>query len=343
MFQPSQPARRSRVRSAIALGLAAVAVAVTAGACGGGSSGLGSPDHPSLKVGLVESIGAVPFQIGTSTSQHSFMDAGLTITVLKFDTQAQELDALAKGNIDIAYGEYAQFLSSSSQLANNNDIRVVSEGYDANSGTIGLVTRPGTTMPNWGQGHPFECDGSFTIVVPTKQSIEYLALAGWLASLGPPLPSDCRAIKENDKPSQAIGGVSAGQYSAAVLQEPYVTGSQVNAGLELSQDLVTGNAAAVPVDGYFATKEFVKSYPKTTAIFASVMAKLQTESSERVIVEQALQQSKTVDPKVIAMMQLGSFPSVVLPAKLDIVLRLMLDAGTINGPMDSAKLTDLNN
>jgi hypothetical protein len=34
---------------------------------------------------------------------------------------------------------------------------------------------------------------------------------------------------------------------------------------------------------------------------------------------------------------------VVLPAKLDIVLRLMLDAGTINGPMDSAKLTDLNN
>jgi hypothetical protein len=32
---------------------------------------------------------------------------------------------------------------------------------------------------------------------------------------------------------------------------------------------------------------------------------------------------------------------VVLPAKLDIVLRLMNNAGTVSGMLDSAKLTDL--
>lgn len=347
MSQPSQPVRRSRARSGIALGLAAAAVAVTAGACSSNASGLGSPDHPSLKVGLIDSIGAVPFQIGTSSTQHSFMDAGLTITVQKFATQSDELGALATGGIDIAYGEYAQFLDSSSQLANNGDIRVVSEGYDASAGTIGLVTRSGTTLPKWGPDDAthrlFDCNGPFTIAVPDKHGIEYLALAGWLGSLGSALPSDCAAIVEVPNPAQIIGGVAAGRYSAAALQEPYVTGSEINAGLQMSQDLVTGNAASVPVDGYFATKTFVTQYPKTTAIFAAVMAKLQSESSERVIVETALHQSNTIDPKVIAMMQLGSYPSVVLPAKLDIVLRLMDTAGTRTGQMDSSKLTDLNN
>ena len=42
-------------------------------------------------------------------------------------------------------------------------------------------------------------------------------------------------------------------------------------------------------------------------------------------------------------MQLGTYPAVVLPAKLDIVLRLMSGAGTLSGTMDSAKLTDLTN
>lgn len=354
MSQPSQPARRSRARSGVALGLAAALVAVTAGACGGGTSGLGSPDQPNLKVGLVDSnagpvdaIGAVPFQIGTSLTQHSFMDAGLTITVQKFTSQGAELDALANGGIDIAYGEYAQFLSGNSQLAINNDIRVVSEAYDASPGTIALVTRSGFTLPNWGPRdathQPFDCNGPISIVVPNKQGIEYLALISWLQSLGTTPPAGCNAIQENSNTAQVIGGVAHGQYTAAVLQEPYVTGSQINAGLQMSQDLATGNASSVPVDGYFATRDFVTKYPKTTAIFAAVMAKLQSESSERVIVETALHTSNAIDPKVIAMMQLGSYPSTVLPAKLDIVLRLMSNAGTLNGSMDSAKLADLSN
>ena len=50
----------------------------------------------------------------------------------------------------------------------------------------------------------------------------------------------------------------------------------------------------------------------------------------------------TIDPKVISTMQLGTYPSVILPAKLDIVLRLMGDAGTISGAVDGTKLTNLN-
>ena len=345
MYQPSQPARRSRARSGIALGLAAAFAAAAATACSSGSNGLGSPDQPNLRVGLIDSIGAVPFEIGTSPSQHSFMDAGLTITVQKFDNQADELSALTNNKIDIAYGEYAQFLSTQSSLASSNNLRVVSEAYDAGAGTIGLIAPTSFTVPNWGPSdgthHPFDCNGSVSIAVPSKQGIEYLALAGWFQSLGSPLPSNCNAIQENPNPSQVVQGVASGRYSAAAVQEPYVTAGEITAGLQMTQDLTTGNAAAVPVDGYFTTKTFIKDYPRTTAIFAAVMAKLQAASGQRVVVETALHSAGTIDPKVISTMQLGTYPAVVLPAKLDIVLRLMSGAGTISGVMDSAKLTDL--
>jgi NitT/TauT family transport system substrate-binding protein len=346
MYQPSQPARRSRARSGIALGLAVAALTVTATACGGGSAELGSPDQPSLRVGLVDSIGAVPFIIGTSPDQHSFMDAGLTITVQKFATQADELTALADGKIDVAYGEYAQFLNSNSSLAASDNIRVVSEAYDAGTGSIGLMTKSGYTLPPWGSNdathHTFDCNGSVTIAVPEKSGIEYLALAGWLQALGSPLRTDCPAIQENANANDVIAGVASGRYTAAALQEPYVTAAQITAGLQMNQDLTTGNAASVPVDGYFATKKFVTTYPRTTAIFASVMAKLQQSDSQRVVIETALRSAGQIDPRVISTMQLGDYPSVVLPAKLDIVLRLMSGAGTRSSMIDSAKLTSLS-
>ncbi|MBS2965313.1 ABC transporter substrate-binding protein [Actinocrinis puniceicyclus] len=344
MFQPSQPARRSRPRSGIVVGLAAALLAATATACGGSSNGLGSPDQSNLRVGLIDSLGAVPFEIGNAGDTHAFTDAGLSITVQKFTSQTDELAALSSGKIDIAYGEYAQFLNSTSTLATSDNIRVVSEAYDAAPGTIALLTRRGYVLPEWGPGAgaAFNCNGSISIVVPSNKSTEYLALSAWLSSLGSPLPGNCPAIQQNANPAQAIGAVASGQATATVLQEPYVTAAQVNPGLQMSQDLATGNASAMPVDGYFATKAFTRQYPHTTAIFAAVMAKLQASGGQRVVVETALRDSHAVDTRVIASMELGTYPSVVLQAKLDIVLRLMSDAGTANGILDSAKLTNLS-
>jgi len=342
MSQPSQSARRG-----IALGLAAATAAAVLSACSGSSSGLGSPDDSSpLRVGVIDSVGDVPFQIGSqqngsSPYSRAFMNAGLTMVVQNFASQSDELAALAANKIDIAFGEYAQFFNSSSQLADSDNLRVVSEGYDAAAGTIGLLTQKNAALPNWGPNNQIKCDGDTTIAVPSLRGTEYLALAAWLQSLGSPLPAQCAAIHEVANPAQAITMVARGQVSAAALQEPYVTAAQISAGLQVTQDLATGNAQAVPVDGYFATKDFTVKYPRTTAIFAAVMAKLQASAGARVIVETALQ-SSAIDKHVIAAMQLGTYPTAVLPAKIDIVLRLMGTAGTINGQLDSAKLTNLN-
>ena len=169
------------------------------------------------------------------------------------------------------------------------------------------------------------------------------AMSRPVVARNPRSATNCPAIVANPNPAQAIGAVASHQATAAVLQEPYVTAAEISGGLQLDQDLATGNASAVPVDGYFATKTFVTKYPHSTAIFAAVMAKLQASSGQRVVVETALRNSGSgIDSRVIAAMQLGTYPSVVLPAKLDIVLRLMSNAGTVNGLLDSAKLTNLN-
>src|SRR5437016_5609211 len=240
MSHPRQPARRRRLLSGLALGLAVAATAATATACSGGSSGLGSPDTTTLRVGVVDSLGVVPFEIGISASYHSFSDAGLAITEQKFASEDDEMAALAQSKIDIAYGEYSQFLSGGDDAPN-------------------LKFPDATTL---------------------------------------------------------IGAVARGQVSAAALQEPYVTAGEIDANLRVAIDLGTGNAADVPVDGYFATSSFVTKFPHTTAIFASVMAKLQAVGGQRIAVETALKTQAGNDPLVTATMQLGSYPTVVLPAKL---------------------------
>jgi ABC-type nitrate/sulfonate/bicarbonate transport system substrate-binding protein len=346
MSHPRQPARRRRLLSGLALGVAVATTAVTAAACGGGSSGLGSPDITTLRVGVVDSVGVVPFEIGISTTYHSFSDAGLAITEQKFASQTDEIAALAANKIDIAYGEYSQFLSggaNGTNLAGQNGIRIVSEAYDAAPGTIALVVRRGGTAPSLPlPANRDFCKGNYTIGVTSYYSTEYLALANWLQSQSTPVAfKECASIVALGDPTTAIKAVASGQLTAAALQEPYVTGGEIDASLRVAADLASGNAAGVPVDGYFATTAFVTKYPRTTAIFAAVMAKLQQTGGQRIAVEAALGTQTGNDPLVTATMQMGTYPTVVLPAKLQIVNGLMNSAGTINGPLNIATLTDL--
>lgn len=345
MSHPRQPARRRRLLSGLALGLAAAATAATATACSGSSSGLGSPDTTTLRVGVVDSLGVVPFEIGISAGYHSFSDAGLAITEQKFASEGDEMAALAQNKIDIAYGEYSQFLSGGDDSANlnlagQNQLRIVSEAYDAAPNTVALLVRRGGTTPPL-PSKDF-CKGSYTIGVTSYFSTEYLALANWLESQSTPVPfKSCQAIRTFADPTSLITAVARGQVTAAALQEPYVSAGEINAGLRQATDLAIGNAADMPIDGYFATATFVSKYPHTTAIFASVMARLQSVGGQRIAVETALGTQTGNDPLITATMQLGTFPTVVLPAKLDIVNQLMNAAGTISGPLNVATLTDL--
>lgn len=340
------PPRRRRMLRATGLGLAAALAAAGVAACSGSSSSLGSPDQATLRIGLVSDVGAAPFDIATSPSQHGFSDVGLTVNETTFTSDSAEIAALKAGSIDIAYGSYAAFLSSNSPLAVSGRLRVLADAYDASAGTVGLVVRAGHHVPTPAQIQ--NGDLSDKIAVPgssSGDSTEFLALSTYLESAGDPIeapgtgPGD-PSIEFVSSPQQALNEVAAGQVQAAVVQEPYLTQGEEQNGLRSAVDLSSGSLASMPLEGYFTTSDFVAKAPKSSALFAAVMAKYQEQASSRVAVETALRAQPSADPEVISTMQLGDYPFVLLAAKLDITILQMNDAGIGAQGLSSQTLTD---
>ncbi|HEY3869395.1 MAG TPA: hypothetical protein VGM10_13630 [Actinocrinis sp.] len=350
MSHPRRAARRPRPLTGISLGLAAVLAAGGVAACGN-SGGLGSPDLSDVTVGMVAgSLGAVPFEFGDSTSQHAFSDAGLNITVQNFTSESDEDAALKSGKIDIAYGEYGEFLSGDgSTLAATGDIRVLDNSFNAGTDSIALVVRNGEAGPTvTGLDSPTAyCTNDYTIAVPGAYSDDYLALATWLDSQDAPAPepnqlSTCPAIMSVGSEQAALTAVASNQASAAVLQEPFVTTGEVQQGLEVADDLTAGAATSMPLDGFFASSTFTAKYPRTSAIFASVMAQMQGKCAQRFVVEQALDTGATQTQEgIYATMELGEYPTSVMTSSLSTVVQLMSSAGLLGGQVNISTLTEL--
>jgi NitT/TauT family transport system substrate-binding protein len=342
------PPHRGRLLRTTGLGLAAAVFAAGAAGCSGGSSSsLGSPDQAVLRVGLVPDVGSAPFDIATSADEHGFSSAGLTVDVQQFASDAEEMAALKAGSIDIAYGSYAAFLSGSSPLAAAGQLRVLTDAYDAAAGTVGLVVRAGHHVPT-----PQEIQGGSsrgTIAVPgasTGDSTEFLALSTWLESSGNPIEAPGigprnPAIQFVSTPQQALQEVASGQVAGAVVQEPYVTQGEEQNGLREAVDLASGGLASMPLEAYFTTSDFVAKAPRSSALFAAVMAKYQEQASSRVEVETALRSQQGANTEAISTMQLGTYPFVLLATKLDITILQMDNAGIGAQNLNSQTLTDL--
>jgi NitT/TauT family transport system substrate-binding protein len=217
---------------------------------------------------------------------------------------------------------------------------VISEAYDAAPNTIALLVPKGAPEP--APATALQACKSVSVAVTSKFSPEFLALSSWLNSRRTPIDINCIGVKEIANPIEAIAAVKAHTVAAAVLQEPYVTTAEVDDGLSVAEDMASGDASQMPLDGYFATRDFTVRFPKTTRIFGAVMAKLQAAAGQRAGLEGMLNSQTGADPLITSTMQIGTFPSVVLGAKLDIVIRLMDNAGTLSGTLTGLTLAQLS-
>ena len=346
-------ARSGRVRPGLrtlSLGAALVLSAATVSACSGSSdASLPTPDQPDITVGVTTSLGDVPFLMGMATTNTpgagSFTKAGLSVTVQTFPTETAEMAALSNGSIDIAYGEYGQFFASNDPLASSGQLKILSAGYDATAGSIMMLVPRGSATPDYTAIQ----DGSpgASIAVPSATGPEYLALAAYLNSIGSPISSNIGMggsggqnddIKIIADPTVEITAAVTHQVSAIVLQEPYATQAQEQDGLVPEVDLASGDSTAVPLDGYFASSTFIQKHPTTAEDFTAVMTQLQALGTSRTVIEAALRAAQTTPSHAysdsIATMQLGTYPTTTIPAKISIVGQLMDDAGTISSPLD---------
>jgi len=322
----------------------ALALVATASAC---SSGSGSVEKPNLTVGVVSGIGAATFQVGVQ--QGDFSHNGLTVTIEPFATDSAAEAALQKGQIDVAFGDYSEFLNVATSTVATS-VQVVGEGYDAGEDTIALVASTGSSLQNdqlSGTGGVAAqiADGTLSVDVPDLDSPEYLALANWEISEQTPLSLTAEKVdatsNNQDGPTTAktmISALASGSVSAAVLSEPYLTEAIETGDVTELANLDSGNADDMPIAGYFALSSTVQKDPNTIAAFQAGLAEAQTIGQSRVEVEAALVASK-VSHEVAATTAIGLYPNGIVAANLTDVLSLMSSANLTTSGLSAASLT----
>jgi NitT/TauT family transport system substrate-binding protein len=127
----------------------------------------------------------------------------------------------------------------------------------------------------------------------------------------------------------------------AVLSEPYLT-QAIESGkvIELA-NLDSGNAANMPIDGYFALRTTVQNDPNTIAAFQAGLAEAQTLGDSRVDVESALV-AEQVTHEVAATTSIGIYPTTIVASTLTNVLSLMGSANLPTTGLSAASLTGSN-
>ena len=330
---------RGRRRTLGALG-GALALVGLVSAC---SSGSGSLEKPDLNVGVVSGIGAATFQLGVS--QGDFSHNGLTVNVTPYATDAAAEAALQKGTIDVAFGDYSEFLSSGSA----SSLQVVGEGYNAGDDTIGLVTATGSALTHdslTGTNGVAQqiANGGLSVDVPDRTSPEFLALANWAITEQNPLNLSSSRINAAsngaDGPTTAstmTKAVASGAANTAVMSEPYLTEAIESGAVTELADLDSGNALNMPVSGYFALRSTAQKDPNTVAAFQAALAEAQTLGGSRVEVEGALVAAK-ISHEVAATTAIGNYPTTIVAANLSNVLALMGFANLPGSQLNAATL-----
>lgn len=342
---PLPPRPRAWRRSAGALGGALVlASAVTA--C---SSGSGSLEKSTLNVGYVQGIGAAT--VGLGVTQQDFAHVGLTVNLKPYDSDVAEEAALKTGAIDVALGDYTEFLDTSvSKVANS--VQVIGEGYDAGENTIGLVAANGSSLQGQSltgtdSGVSYNiAQGNTTVDVPTVDSPEFVALANWQIAEQNPLGlglDSIRAVQsagtDDDQAAQAmVANVISGSVQTAVLEEPYLTQALESGKVTEIANLDTGNADDMPIDGYFTLSTTATTDPNTIAAFQEGLSEAQALGQSRVEVEAALTQNG-LSKQVAATTAIGNYPSGIVAANVSNVLSLMGAAQVQTADLSSAALT----
>ena len=342
-YRPARASRSWRRR----LGAYGGALALVGGLTSACSSGSGSLEKPNLNIGVVSGIGAATFELGVS--QKVFDASGLSLNVTDYPTDSAAESALQKGQIDIAFGDYSEFLNvGSSPVATS--IQVVGEGYDAGENTIGLVTSANsplkTSALTSGNGVASRiANGGLSVDVPDLASPEYLALATWAISQQYPLNQSAERVNaagtSTDGPTTAsamINAVISGSEDTAALQEPYLTEAIETGRVVELANLDSGNADNMPISGFFALRTTAQKDPNTIAAFQAALSQAQALGQSRVAVEAALTTAK-VPATVAATTAIGNYPTNIVPANLTNVLSLMGAANLQTAGLDAATLT----
>ena len=329
--------RASAAASRIALVTMSAALAVSACSI----SGAGNSGGGQLTVGIVPGVDNSPLMVGLQ--EGLFRDHGLNVVTRTFSSLKTEFQALKSGSVDIAVGDYADFFYE--EATNMASLHLVADGYDAATGVMEVLTRPGSgiTTPQ-GLAHKVVAtpepqlipsfNGPYTSdIVP--YSIETLATESVLQSDGVPPAS----VRWKPTPVQdMIRELGSGQVSAILATEPYVIAAESQLGAVEVMDSVSGPTASLPLSGYFSLAAYADTHSAQLRQFQAALGSAQSDAATAGPLQAMLPHFTGMSAQQAALETLGSFPTSLSVGQVQRVADLMYRSGVIPSPLSVSKL-----
>lgn len=325
---PASPwsGRRSQARflPAAAAGLMVLAVA----GCGGGGSAGGTVSS-TVTIAAIPGVDTAPLYLAQRDGM--FAAEGLTHVVIKdYSSATAELSALANAQADIAASDYGDIFYAQAQ---NADLRLLADGYDATAGVLEVITLPGSPIAS-----PADLADQ-SIGVPDDQVLP--ALVG----SGHPISLDAAAATQvlsnylgNDAETitwvpmsqqQEITALEQHRLPAVLVSEPYIYEAQSEFGATEVFDVCSGSTASLPLTGYVAMKAWVKDNPGAVADFQAARDKAQAEAAMVGQVQQILPKTTGMSAEDADLSTIGTYPTSTSAIDLERVVRLMSDFNMI--------------
>jgi NitT/TauT family transport system substrate-binding protein len=296
--------RRGRAR-ALLVTATALALALVAGCSSGGgaaaSSGGGAAalEKPTLNVAVVPALDSAGFFV--ALYQGLFKAQGLNVHFIPVTSSETAIADQVAGKYDITAGNYVSYIQAQQRGSANLDI--FAEGSVMEPGNQGIYTMPNSPIKTLAELK------NQTIAINAPKNILYLLAASVLAEHGISLGS----VKFTNVPFPAMATeLKSGAISAAVMPEPFASGTQQAEGGIPLVDLDQGATTAFPVEGYVVTKQWAVKYPHTLAAFYKALEEgQQIADTSRAAVEAAMEDVPApfgVSKITAAVMALDSYP-----------------------------------
>ncbi len=289
-----------------ALLVAVVALALAVGcSSGGGASNASRVEKPVLTVAVVPAVDSAGFFV--ALDKGLFKAQGLTVNFTAVTSSETAIADQVAGAYDITGGNYVSYIQAQQQ--GRADLDIFAEGSVMEPGTQGIYTLPGSPVTTLAGLK------SQTVAINAPNNILYLLTASVLTEHGiSPRSVHFASIPFTEMPPE----LQSGAVSAAVLPEPFASGTEEAQGGVPLADLDQGATTSFPVEGYVVTKKWAAKYPRTLAAFYQALEEGQrVADASRAAAEEAMTNMPApfgVSAETAAVMALDSYPVSTGPA-----------------------------
>jgi NitT/TauT family transport system substrate-binding protein len=329
---PALPATSTATRR-ISLGL--LAVTILAAGCTSASGSTAASGGPSITVAVIPGTDTAPVMI--AAREKVFRNHGLNVTIKTYNSLQAEVQALKNGSVDIAAGDYADFLYE--DAAGKAPLHLVADGYDATPNVMEVLSLPGSGITTPQQlAHKVVATPKAQLIPPANSvpySMETLATQTVLNSDGI-TPTDVTWQPMSEK--NMISELSNGKVDAILATEPTIIQAESQLGAVEVMDSCSGPTAGLPLSGYFSLAAYASAHRAQLQQFRAALTSAQDNASIGGSLQATLPHLTGMSPQDAALVTVGSYPTSLSVGQVQRVADLMLDSGVIRNSLNVAKL-----